>query len=427
MGREAEARLLRRAVRSVAVQTALSVAFVVVIVALGVVIVFDRQQSVEISGIVRRAATTAEDVADPPDGVWLVLVSDSGRTTSAGIPSAAADSTALVSAPSGQVSFTAGGQDWTAWVDQRPDSRFVAVYDPSRHEAEEHRLVMSTTVAGMVGVVLAGVIGLGVGRRAVRPLGRAMRLQRRFVADASHELRTPLAVLHTRAQLLRRQVGRDDPTSADLDQLVADTKALGEVVADLLLSAQLEHADVVGEDVDLSALGAGVVRSLEGYAAQSGVSLTLTAGGRANHHAVLDPGSDRAGDLDGHDDGTWSVIGAPTALRRALLALIDNAVAHSGPGDTVSVEIIRAGDEVRVAVIDTGDGLDPADAARLTERFARGATGRPGGRRFGLGLALVDEVVGAHHGHLQIEGAPGVGSTFIVVLPAGRRPGVDGG
>ena len=426
MAGDAEARLLRRAVRSVAVQTALSVAFVVIIVAFGVVLVFDRQQSVEISGVVRRAATTAEDVVDPPDGVWLILISGSGRTMSAGIPSAAADSAVLVSAPPGQVSFSAGGQDWTGWVDQRPDSRFVAIYDPSRHEAEEHRLVVSTMVAGIVGVALAGVIGLGVGRRAVRPLGRAMALQRRFVADASHELRTPLAVLHTRAQLLRRQVGRDDPTSAELDQLVADTKALGEVVGDLLLSAQLEHADVVGEDVDLSALGTAVVRSLEGYAAQSGVSLTVTTVDRALRRAALEQGSDSAGDPD-QDDGRWSVLGAPTALRRALLALIDNAVAHSGPGDAVSVEITRAGEEVRVAVIDTGDGLDPADAARLTERFARGATGRPGGRRFGLGLALVDEVVGAHHGHLEIEGALGVGSTFVIVLPAGGRPGVDGG
>ena len=426
MARDAETRLLRRAVRSVAVQTALSVAFVVIIVAFGVVLVFDRQQSVEISGVVRRAATTAEDVVDPPDGVWLILVSGSGRTTSAGIPPAAADSAVLVSAPPGQVSFSAGGQDWTGWVDQRPDSRFVAIYDPSRHEAEEHRLVVSTMVAGIVGVALAGVIGLGVGRRAVRPLGRAMGLQRRFVADASHELRTPLAVLHTRAQLLRRQVGRDDPTCAELDQLVADTKALGEVVGDLLLSAQLEHADVVGEDVDLSALGTEVVRSLSGYAAQSGVSLTVTTVDRALRPAALEQGSDSAGDPD-QDDGRWSVLGAPTALRRALLALIDNAVAHSGPGDAVSVEITRAGDEVRVAVIDTGDGLDPADAARLTERFARGATGRPGGRRFGLGLALVDEVVGAHHGHLEIEGALGVGSTFVIVLPAGGRPGVDGG
>src|SRR6185312_7428485 len=99
---------------------------------------------------------------------------------------------------------------------------------------------------GLVGIVAAAVAGAFLGRRAVRPLARALSLQRRFVADASHELRTPLAVLHTRAELIRRRLdraspARDDRLRADVVQLAADTRALGEVVEDLLLSAELQH------------------------------------------------------------------------------------------------------------------------------------------------------------------------------------------
>lgn len=83
------------------------------------------------------------------------------------------------------------------------------------------------------------------GRRAVRPLGRALALQRRFVADVSHELRTPLAILSTRAQLIQGRFGRVDGPDRRLhehvDQLVADTRALGDVVDDLLRSAELRH------------------------------------------------------------------------------------------------------------------------------------------------------------------------------------------
>ena len=127
--------------------------------------------------------------------------------------------------------------------------------------------------------------------------------------------------------------------------------------------------------------------------------------------------------------------GAPTALRRALTALVDNAIAHSSAGSAVCILVNtgsgrpdpagrpdargRAAETVRVAVQDHGDGLDPAEASRLPQRFARGSsTAAGGGRRFGLGLALVDEVVRAHRGRLESTGTPGQGSSFTLHLPA---------
>ncbi|HEV7196509.1 MAG TPA: ATP-binding protein [Pedococcus sp.] len=130
-------------------------------------------------------------------------------------------------------------------------------------------------------------------------------------------------------------------------------------------------------------------------------------------------------------ESDFVVTGAPTALRRALTALVDNAIAHSQPGDPVRVRLRREPTDggpstsvhtVCLAVEDDGDGLDAGDASALTQRFARGvAASTGGGRRFGLGLALVDEVVRAHHGQLEITGALGLGSTFTLRLPASRR------
>jgi signal transduction histidine kinase len=134
------------------------------------------------------------------------------------------------------------------------------------------------------------------------------------------------------------------------------------------------------------------------------------------------------------DQDEFVVTGAPTALRRALTALVDNAIAHSEAGASVRVRLRtepargvgtgRGVQAVCLTVEDDGDGLDARQASALTQRFARGAaTSAGGGRRFGLGLALVDEVVRAHHGQLAITGTPGVGSTFTLRLPAPVRSG----
>ena len=212
---------------------------------------------------------------------------------------------------------------------------------------------------------------------------QALALQRRFVADASHELRTPLTIVHTRAQLLRSRLRVEDHVGAtDPDQLVADTRALGEVVEDLLLSAELDARPSAGVDVDVGRLAQEVVASFSLLAAERSIALTAELGQDA-----------------------CTVRGVPAALRRALGALVDNALGHVSDGGKVRVTVSPAGDQVTLAVIDDGSGLDAADANRLLQRFARG-TGDGTGRRFGLGLALVHEVVVAHGGTLTLRGSP---------------------
>jgi signal transduction histidine kinase len=413
--RAADAALVRRAAWSVALQTAAAVALVVLVVSVSSVLVFDRQQAAEIRDLAQRAATTADDVDDPPAGIWLVRIGldaagrPTGRTAGVGTPPEAAAASVLDTAPAGLLQVDADGRTWTAWVDVRPDVRFVAIYDQGLHVAEEQRLIVAVTVAGLLGIVLAALLGWVVARRAVRPLGAALTLQRQFVADASHELRTPLAVVHTRAQVLRRRAAPDDPSRPELDQLVADTRVLGDVVADLLTSAQLEHTAPVGEEVHVAELARLVAASMTVVAATRDVRLVVDdpAGGVEEAHADV-------------------VLGARTALRRALSALVDNAIAHSPAGSTVRLEVARRGSDVLVSVLDDGEGLDPQDTARLTQRFARGSdTGA--GRRFGLGLALVDEVVRAHGGRLEIAGRIGEGSRFTLVLPAAALPRVADG
>jgi signal transduction histidine kinase len=273
------------------------------------------------------------------------------------------------------------------------------------------RLISSLLWAGVVGVLGAALLGILLGRRAVRPLGRALELQRRFVADASHELRTPLAVLHTRAQLIQRRLSRDaahdgrrladEYIDDHVRQLVADTRALGEVVEDLLLSAELQRKPDVGDLVDVGDLAHDLVRSVRPHADERGITLSAEISG----------------------DQPLLVLGVRSSLRRALAALVDNALGHNHPGGRVTVYACRRKHGVELTVEDDGDGLDPAQADQLLQRFARGPETGGQGRRFGLGLALVREVLHAHSGSLTIDGCPGEGARFTMTLPAaGHSP-----
>ena len=252
-------------------------------------------------------------------------------------------------------------------------------------------------IAGLIGIAIAGLVGFLVARRAVAPLGEALALQRRFVADAGHELRTPLTVLHTRAQLVARRMPRDDPARPAVDQLLRDSRVLGEIIDEMLESAALGSDPRSGEPMDIAEVAADVVASMQVLAAGAGVRLTYAS------------------------VGARQVRGSSTALRRAVTALVDNALSHTPSGGQVVVAAEAVGARVLLSVTDTGTGLGGDDASRLTERFARGQaapSGVGGGRRFGLGLSLVNEVAAAHGGTLSIADHPGGGVRAVIDLPA---------
>ncbi|WP_244301003.1 sensor histidine kinase [Leucobacter insecticola] len=106
-------------------------------------------------------------------------------------------------------------------------------------------------VFGIVAVVSLSLIAWATARRAVRPLAEALSAQRAFVADASHELRTPLTALDSRVQILERRLARGEPISDVVSELRRDSDGMAEILADLLLEAQLgaQHAAMPPTDL----------------------------------------------------------------------------------------------------------------------------------------------------------------------------------
>jgi signal transduction histidine kinase len=275
-----------------------------------------------------------------------------------------------------------------------------AVLNLATAHEERVRLLQAMGFASALGLLFAGLLGVLIGRRAVRPLAQALTLQRAFVADAGHELRTPLTLLSTRAQVLDRTLRRSsssDEILRDSGGVVQDAKRLGEVVDDLLAAADPRGAEG-HEPVDLARIAEDVADSAGAHAQQAGV--------RLRWHA---------------DEGRLLVLGAASAIRRATIALVDNAIDHTPRDGEVRIAVRRDRRDVILAVSDTGPGIGPEQAQRVLRRFDTGGH-RAGRAHYGLGLALTHDVANRHGGQLRL--APSeVGATFELVLPAIEDPG----
>ena len=387
---------IRRAGRLVAIQTSVALAAVLLLVGVVIAGLYVRAQNNQINDQLNAVAMSADDIDDPPPGMELVLRdNDGGVATSdggkAGVP--------LLSGPTGIYEIHDRDREYQALVADRSEGRVVAMLDLSPYRAGRARLLSSLALAELAGIAASILVVALFTRRSVRPLAQALALQRRFVADASHELRAPLTVLHTRAQLLARRVHTGDLEAArrDADALVDDTRVLNGIVDDLLASATMTAGHPEGSRVDIAAVAASVCDSMSAHATSLGVTLSCrTAGDHAE------------------------VIGSESALRRALTALVDNALGHEHSGGTVQVTVQRNAQNVVIAVADDGVGIDDATMATLFNRFARGAahTTRPDRESYGIGLALVREVVQAHGGDIRVASKLGEGATFSVTLPA---------
>ncbi|WP_405067596.1 HAMP domain-containing histidine kinase [Kribbella sp. NBC_01510] len=396
--------LVRRAARGVAVQVAALVAVAMLLLIALVTVVVVRGQAGSADDLLRSAVATADDVGDPPAGTWLAITGAAGTTVTPGLPDELLPELAALrgDATRGVRLTTVENDDgeYRIATGIRKGEPVQAVLNLATAHQERVRLLQAMGFASALGLLFAALLGVLIGRRAVRPLAQALTLQRAFVADAGHELRTPLTLLSTRAQVLDRTLRRNSSSGEilrDSGGVVEDAKRLGEVVDDLLAAADPRGAEG-HEPVDLAQIAAEVADSAGAHAEQAGVWLRWHA-----------------------DEGNLLVLGAASAIRRATIALVDNAIDHTPADGEVRIAVRRHRRDVILSVSDTGTGIGPEEAQRVLRRFDTGGH-RAGRAHYGLGLALSHDVANRHGGQLRL--APSeVGATFELVLPAIEDPG----
>jgi signal transduction histidine kinase len=123
--------------------------------------------------------------------------------------------------------------------------------------------------------------------------------------------------------------------------------------------------------------------------------------------------------IEFHGNGSAAISADREALSRAIWNLLDNAVKYSPDRQSIQAAVERCGRNVKIAVQDHGIGIPVSERAAIFFKFQRGEQARKRGiKGTGIGLAIVNEIVKAHRGRVEVESRPGAGSTFTIVLPA---------
>lgn len=246
--------------------------------------------------------------------------------------------------------------------------------------------------------------------KEVRPLVAAMNgamartqdliaSQRRFIADASHQLRTPLAVLKTQAELALRE---NDPAAmrAIVGSIAGTTDGAIHLANRLLTLARIEHGGGSVPDTPVS---------LAEVARQVGLELALPA---------VQKGIDLALEADADDQTT--VPGQALLLHEMVSNLVDNAIRYTPAGGSVLLQVARAGNQVLLAVSDSGPGIAAGDLDKVFMPFYRAQAtleANPGGT--GLGLAIVRDIATLHGASITLgESGHGPGLSVRVIFPA---------
>jgi signal transduction histidine kinase len=266
--------------------------------------------------------------------------------------------------------------------------RALAPVERIRQEVDEisaaqlHRRVPQPAANDEIGRLAATM------NRMLARLESARNSQRRFVSDASHELRSPITTIRQHAEVALAHP--DQMTAQELaDVVLAEQQRMQRLVEDLLLLTRAdEHVPFTRVPVDLDDLAFEEGRRL-----------------RSATSAQVDTSGVNAARVQGDAD----------ALRRVLRNLGENAARHASSRVAISLEV-RGRDGV-LTVDDDGPGIPESERERVLGRFVRLDEARSrdvGGS--GLGLSIVDEVVRAHGGTLEISQSPHGGARFQVTL-----------
>lgn len=265
------------------------------------------------------------------------------------------------------------------------------------------------TVAKAAAEVSAGRFNLRVpeqGPREVRAVAEAFNLmtdevrseqqaQQDFLANVSHDLKTPLTSIQGYSQAIMDGAASDPIAAA---RIIYDEAArLNRMVVELTDLARLQagRLSMHMSALDMGQLTEAVGQRLSIVAREKGIDLRLETM----------PMPEVAGDGD--------------RLAQVLTNLISNAINYTPSGGAVTVRTQVANNGVEVSVQDTGIGIQPADLARIFERFYQVDKARGPRRGTGLGLAIVQEIVQAHGGKITaFSEGKGRGSTFTVWLPS---------
>lgn len=245
-----------------------------------------------------------------------------------------------------------------------------------------------------------GTVGLALNRMldnvafALQSRQRSETKVRQFVADASHELRTPLTAIRGYTEMIKMTEELSASGEKSLSRVESQSKRMGAMVEDLLTLARLDEGKPLElNDTEMTQLVVETVNDMK-------VAIT-------DHQWKLDLPSD-----------PFILKADAGGIRQVLLNLLSNAAKHTDAGTVVTTSLRQAdANTLRLTVADNGPGIPTEFQSAIFDRFSRVDAARSGhDGTTGLGLSIVQAIVAAHGGTISLASEPGH-TQFIVDLP----------
>ena len=242
-------------------------------------------------------------------------------------------------------------------------------------------------------------LGALLATRGLRKERETMRLRGALIANVSHELRTPLSMIRLGAETLKRGAKLKEKERLDIeDQILREVLHLSHLVENVLDVARIQHnaaRAMAFTPVHPRELITLLISTYESWIRSKGFTVSTQI-----------------------DDTVEPQYWDRESVSRALLNLIDNAIKYSADDKRLDVILRQTVEHVIVEVHDHGIGIGPNDLARIFDPYFRAQFSDTQTRRgAGLGLTLVQQIVAAHGGRVEVESELGKGSTFRLLFP----------
>lgn len=241
-----------------------------------------------------------------------------------------------------------------------------------------------------------GLAGYFFSSKAARPVEESFLVLQRFIADASHELNTPISIIVANTESIEADEPENESVKARLKTILRSAERMSNLVGDLLLLAKMESANVLGTltAVELDKVVRIVISDFSELFKAKSIELK---------EETIQP---------------MQIHGDSESLKRLITNLLQNALKYTNKGGLVKISLVSSGNGALLIIFDNGVGISDENLPHIFDRFYRADPSRSraaGGS--GLGLSIVKAIVETHKGRINVESAPGTGTTFSIYLP----------
>ena len=282
-----------------------------------------------------------------------------------------------------------GRKDNLSYVTRQKDGyTLVAFMDNTVSEGGLRTMMRNVLIVGGASIAVLFFISVFLAGRIIGPLEENDTKQKQFISNASHELKTPISVIGVNAEILSRELGKNEW----LSNIQYENNRMGELVEQLLKLSSAENKEVSMEELDFSHVVTGEALVFETLVFERGKTLQSTI------------------------EEKITLTGNQNQLTQVVAVLLDNAIRHT-TGNQIDLILQKRAHNAVLSVTNDGEEIPPEKLEHLFDRFYRVDEARNSeDHHYGLGLSIAKAIVEKHGGSIEVSCSEGK-VTLTVLLP----------